>query len=256
MGIIRVHYHLHIPHLCIFNQGLSPIPMFAVPLASDHLASKLKMYKILESRLLVFNWFWRTKMFSTTKLLDHCILFSVDFLRCSKIFLRVGRRSFAQSSSLKPNWSPSGFKADARSFSFTFNLSQHETRPNPVADGWTGAVMQKPLGIQKCYRPTNLPTDTGRCRVACLRLKTAFLEMKRIRYKSGHLWISTIPRGSEVSEQSEQSDWAKLVSEPVDEASLMLQSKWAEWAVRVNECSERPSGSLKRGCNEKELTRC
>ena len=21
---------------------------------------------------------------------------------------------------------------------------------NPVADGWTGAVMQKPLGIQKC----------------------------------------------------------------------------------------------------------
>ena len=159
MGIIRVHYHLHIPHLCIFNQGLSPIPMFAVPLASDHLASKLKMYKILESRLLVFNWFWRTKMFSTTKLLDHCILFSVDFLRCSKIFLRVGRRSFAQSSSLKPNWSPSGFKADARSFSFTFNLSQHETRPNPVADGWTGAVMQKPLGIQKCDGPTDLPTD-------------------------------------------------------------------------------------------------
>ena len=32
---------------------------------------------------------------------------------------------------------------------------------NPVADGWAGAVMQKPFGIQKCdgrtYRPTDLP---------------------------------------------------------------------------------------------------
>ena len=38
---------------------------------------------------------------------------------------------------------------------------------NPVADGWAGAVMRKPLGIQKC----DLPTDTARCRVACPRLK-------------------------------------------------------------------------------------
>ena len=58
-------------------------------------------------------------------------------------------------------------------------------------------------------------------------------------------WISTIPWGSEVSEQSEQSEWSKWVSQPVDEASLMLESKWAERAVRVNECSERPSGLLK-----------
>ena len=33
---------------------------------------------------------------------------------------------------------------------------------NPVADGWAGAVMRKPLGIQKCdvptYRPTYRPT--------------------------------------------------------------------------------------------------
>ena len=50
---------------------------------------------------------------------------------------------------------------------------------NPVADGWAGAVMQKLPGIQKCdgrtdlptYQPTDLPTDTARCRVACLRLK-------------------------------------------------------------------------------------
>ena len=30
---------------------------------------------------------------------------------------------------------------------------------NPVADGWAGAVMRKPLGIQKCDRPTNGRTD-------------------------------------------------------------------------------------------------
>ena len=29
---------------------------------------------------------------------------------------------------------------------------------NPVADGWAGAVMQKPLTNQKSYRRTNLPT--------------------------------------------------------------------------------------------------
>ena len=27
---------------------------------------------------------------------------------------------------------------------------------NPVVDGWAGAVMQKPLGIQKCDGPTDL----------------------------------------------------------------------------------------------------
>ena len=50
---------------------------------------------------------------------------------------------------------------------------------NPVADGWAGAAMQKPLGIQKCDLltdlptdlPTNLPTNMARCRVACPRLK-------------------------------------------------------------------------------------
>ena len=36
-----------------------------------------------------------------------------------------------------------------------------------VADGWAGAVMQKPLVIQKCY----LPTNTASSRVACPRLK-------------------------------------------------------------------------------------
>ena len=29
---------------------------------------------------------------------------------------------------------------------------------NPVADGWTGAVMQKTLGIQKCDLRTDRPT--------------------------------------------------------------------------------------------------
>ena len=30
---------------------------------------------------------------------------------------------------------------------------------NPVTDGWAGAVMRKPLGIQKCNGPTYWPTD-------------------------------------------------------------------------------------------------
>ena len=49
---------------------------------------------------------------------------------------------------------------------------------NPVADGWAGAVSQKPLGIQKCNRRTDGrthgPTDTARCRVAYPRLKVVF----------------------------------------------------------------------------------
>ena len=30
-------------------------------------------------------------------------------------------------------------------------FKQDQIHGNPVADGWAGAVMQKPLGIQKCY---------------------------------------------------------------------------------------------------------
>ena len=30
---------------------------------------------------------------------------------------------------------------------------------NPVADGWAGAVMRKPLANQKSYRPTYRPTN-------------------------------------------------------------------------------------------------
>ena len=32
-----------------------------------------------------------------------------------------------------------------------------------VADGWTGAVMQKPLAIQKCDWRTDRRTDTASC---------------------------------------------------------------------------------------------
>ena len=39
------------------------------------------------------------------------------------------------------------------------HLKQGRIHGNPVADGWAGAVMQKPLGIQKCDLPTDLPTD-------------------------------------------------------------------------------------------------
>ena len=62
------------------------------------------------------------------------------------------------------------------------DLKQGRIHGNAVADGWAGAVMQKPLGIQKCdgrtYLPTNIPTDrptdTARCRVACPRLKITY----------------------------------------------------------------------------------
>ena len=32
---------------------------------------------------------------------------------------------------------------------------------NPVTDGWAGAVMRKPLTIQKCDRPSDRPTRQG-----------------------------------------------------------------------------------------------
>ena len=32
---------------------------------------------------------------------------------------------------------------------------------NPVAGGWAGAVMRNPIGIQKCYRRTDRPTQQG-----------------------------------------------------------------------------------------------
>ena len=46
---------------------------------------------------------------------------------------------------------------------------QGQIHGNPVADRWAGAVMRKPLGIQKCdgrtdgptYRPTYRPTRQG-----------------------------------------------------------------------------------------------
>ena len=48
-------------------------------------------------------------------------------------------------------------------------IKQGRIHGNPVADGWAGAVMQKPLGIQKCdgrtdgltYRPTYRLTRQG-----------------------------------------------------------------------------------------------
>ena len=48
-------------------------------------------------------------------------------------------------------------------------IQQGRKHGNPVADGWAGAVMRKPLGIQKCdgrtdgptYRPTYRPTRQG-----------------------------------------------------------------------------------------------
>ena len=38
-------------------------------------------------------------------------------------------------------------------------VKQGRTHRNPVADGWAGAVLQKPLGIQKCDGRTDGQTD-------------------------------------------------------------------------------------------------
>ena len=53
-----------------------------------------------------------------------------------------------------------------KGFFFFRHLAQKETRPDTrqsSTDGWAGAVMQRPLGIQKCDGPTDgrtyRPTD-------------------------------------------------------------------------------------------------
>ena len=38
-------------------------------------------------------------------------------------------------------------------------FKQGRIHGNPVADGWAGAVMRKPLANQKSDRPTDRPTD-------------------------------------------------------------------------------------------------
>ena len=38
-------------------------------------------------------------------------------------------------------------------------IKQGRIHGNPVADSWAGAVIQKSLRIQKCYRPTDGRTD-------------------------------------------------------------------------------------------------
>ena len=50
----------------------------------------------------------------------------------------------------------------------TLKKKQSQIHGNSVADGWAGAVMQKPHGIKNV---TDGRTDTTSCRVACPRLK-------------------------------------------------------------------------------------
>ena len=38
---------------------------------------------------------------------------------------------------------------------------QGQIHGDPVADGWTGAVMRKPLAIQKYFGPTDRPIYQG-----------------------------------------------------------------------------------------------
>ena len=54
---------------------------------------------------------------------------------------------------------------------FEPSSKQDPIHGNPVADGWTGALMRKPLRIQKCDGPTDRWTYLQGV-VACPRLKT------------------------------------------------------------------------------------
>ena len=86
-----------------------------------------------------------------------------------------------------------------------------------VADGWAGAVMQKPLAIQKCdvptYRPTYRPTDTARCRVACPRLKIikSLMGQQLVCLIDGHVLIA----GAINSPKSDLTDPVSDHSDPV-----------------------------------------
>ena len=64
----------------------------------------------------------------------------------------------------------------------TKKKKQGRIHGNPVADGWAGAVIQKPLVIQKYFGRTDGRTDTARRRVACPRLKT------QLRYRTDTLF--------------------------------------------------------------------
>ena len=67
---------------------------------------------------------------------------------------------------------------------FLQSIQQGQINGNPVADGWAGAVMQKPLGIQKCFGrtdgrmdgwtdgPTDRPTWQGIELLVCDRKKS------------------------------------------------------------------------------------
>ena len=58
---------------------------------------------------------------------------------------------------------------------YIYRQKQGRIHGNPVADGWAGAVMRKPLGIQKYDGPTDRPTyqptyrPTGQGVESCVR---------------------------------------------------------------------------------------
>jgi len=80
-------------------------------------------------------------------------------------------------------------------FSSDSNEKQGRIHGNPVADGWAGAVMRKPLAIQKYFgrtdRRTDGRTDTARCRVACPRLKS--FEFEPVKFSILFLFIFFSP---------------------------------------------------------------
>ena len=95
---------------------------------------------------------------------------------------------------------------------------QGRIQGNTVADGWAGAVVRKPLGIQKCDVPTFRPTDTASSGVACLRLKM----VKNTILIFDYSWLAL---GPPVLATSYSIVWYTYVSSAISYASQSVATK-------------------------------
>ena len=93
--------------------------------------------------------------------------------RCEKTRAKTTQNTLRNSGGSMQAWGASHRKIKHLLFTLLTSchfsvLKQGRIHGNPVADSWAGAVMWKPLRIQKCDGRTDLstylPTDTARCR--------------------------------------------------------------------------------------------
>ena len=72
-----------------------------------------------------------------------------------------------------------------------------------------------------------------------VKMKNAFVPVKRDNSVNTYSRFSTAPRGSK------RSEWVSLWTEQESEANVAKRTEWAEWAVQANEQIKRPSGPFK-----------